>query len=208
MRRLALAVVLLTLACSRETHAPATATQAPVPVATGTASAPTTVTSTNAPQATPAAPSYQKSIDWLRTTRGFHFVIDVDDIHGEGDLFRTAIGAERIRVTMKEGTWIAAAKPEGVVWFREERGTRARTATPDGGDRLWQRVTIAFDPQKKEGAPLFEDGHFRFTDANTGNTHQVWVNARGQVERITIDGKPHIQLTITHPDAPAVVPEV
>ena len=51
---------------------------------------------------------------------------------------------------------------------------------PSYGGRLYQRVTLAFDPQKKEGVPMLisTDGPsnlYRFTNANTGEVHEVWV---------------------------------
>ena len=53
--------------------------------------------------------------------------------------------------------------------------------------RLQQRVTLAFDPQKKEGAPqLVEAGHYRFTNANTGEIHDVWVSPDNRITRMTI----------------------
>ena len=63
---------------------------------------------------------------------------------------------------------------------------------PAYGNRLYQRVTLAFDPQKKEGDAqlIATDGtsnHYRFTNANTGEVHEVWVSAKdGHVERMKI----------------------
>lgn len=200
MRRIAFALLLLAAACSRETPAP--------PETTSSAPPQTSTTASTATQAPPQQRSYGKAMDWFRSTHGFHFVIDLDGAHAEGDLVRSAIGAERARIALKDGTWIAAAKPEGLVWYREESGTRARAAAPNGADRLWQRVTVAFDPQKKEGDAQLDGDRFRFTDANTGNTHEVWVNDRNQIERMTIDGSTKMDLKITQPDKPANVPEV
>ena len=94
----------------------------------------------------------------------------------------------RFRANGKE--WTAAAGPQGVTW---------KPSQPDFGARLYQRVTVAFDPQKIEGTAQNageENGatHFRFTDANTGAVHDVWVRDN-RIERMTIDDK--FAMTVT-----------
>ena len=172
-------VALLT-ACSREAPAPAQ-------VAT---------TSDEAPAAeAPAAPrhSYADAITWFRTTPGFQFLVEENGVKAEGDMERPNIGAERVKVTVNGEQWTAEAGPKGVVWKRDGKEMPA----PDWGNRLYQRVTVAFDPQKNEReAQLIEKGHYRFTDANSGALHDVWVNDDGQIARMTI--APSMSMTLTH----------
>ena len=58
---------------------------------------------------------------------------------------------------------------------------------PAFGKRVYQRVTLAFDPQKKEGAAqLVEPGHYRFTNAKHSEVHDVWVTDGSRVQRMKI----------------------
>jgi hypothetical protein len=164
--------VLMIAACSREEPART------VPAAgTTTAAAPT---ATAPPQ---RAATYEQAVTWFRTTPGFRFVVEESGVHAEGEMTRETLGAERVSVTVNGETWTASIGPKGVAWQRG--GTDADA--PPWGNRLFQRVTIAFNPQKQEGAAqLVEPNHFRFTDANSGQVHDVWTNDAGQITRMTI----------------------
>jgi hypothetical protein len=164
-------IFLMAMACSRETPVPSetTTTVAPAP--------PVTI-------AKPAASgSYDESLLWFRSAPAFHFVIDEAGVHAEGDLTRKTIGMESIRFRANGEEWRATAGPKGVSWERDGKAADA----PAYGNRLYQRVTLAFDPQKKEGtAQLVEPGHYRFTNTNTGEVHDVWVTADNRISRMTI----------------------
>ena len=174
MRRILFAS-LLVAACSRETPAPPqqTATSAPPP-------APVAATQTTAKPA-----SYEDAMTWFKTANAFHFVVDENGVHCEGELTRPRIGQESITVRANGHEWRASAGARGVTWTENGR----EVAAPALG-RLWQRVTVAFDPQKVEGGAqrvADENGaaHYRFTNANTGEVHDVWVRD-GRIERMTI----------------------
>ena len=172
-------VALLT-ACSREAPAPAEVE--------------TIADETSAAEAAAAPPrrSYGDAVTWFRTTPGFHFVLEENGVKAEGDMERPNIGAERVMVAVNGEEWTAEAGAKGVVWKRDGKEMQ----TPDWGNRLYQRVTVAFDPQKNEReAQLIDPGHYRFTDANSGALHDVWVNDDGQITRMTIG--PSMSMTLT-----------
>src|SRR5215213_9486342 len=105
--------------------------------------------------------SYVDAVTWFRTTPGFHFVVEENGVRAEGDMERANVGIERVRVTANGEEWSAESGPKGVVW---KRGGKELPA-PDWGYRLYQRVTVAFDPEKNEReAQLIEPRHYRFTD--------------------------------------------
>jgi hypothetical protein len=191
-------IFLLAMACSRETPAPPATPAQTQPTAT-TAAPP-------APSATTAAPSgggsYAEAIVWLQTAPKFHFVLDEGGVHAEGDLTRKTVGAESLQLRVNGEEWRAGAGPKGVTW--EQRKGRAWTAAaaPAFGNQIYQRITLAFDPQKKEGSAQFvatEDGanHYRFTNANTGEIHHVWVsNTDNHVSRMTIGDSFELKIEI------------
>lgn len=182
MRRLVFTFLSLALACSRETPVPGPASAArPSPPVT---------TSSPAATATPELQkgTYDEALLWLRSAPRFRFVVEEDGVHAEGVMTRTTPGMERIRFRANGEEWEAAAAPQGVLWKRS-----GKPADPPAyGMRLYQRVTVAFDPQKKEGVPLLAatDGPsnlYRFTNANTGEVHEVWVRKKdASLERIRI----------------------
>lgn len=112
---------------------------------------------------------------------------------------RPTPGAERARFTLRgsgsdDGEWSAESKTAGVIWTR--RGQRT-TSEPAVVDRIWQRTALYIDPQKKEGeaqkvteewagdVPVI---HYRFTDANSGDIHDVWVDKRdGHIMRVKVE---------------------
>lgn len=182
MRRFVLAFVAVALACSRETPAPepaaSPATQAP------TATTPTTATSVPELQ----KGTYDEALLWMRSAREFRFTVEEGGVRAEGRVTRTTPGAEKVEVRANGEQWTAEAAPQGVVW---KRGGTSADPPPWGG-RLYQRVTVVFDPQKKEGVPLLVSSEgptnlYRFTNANTGEVHEVWVRkSDSSIERIRI----------------------
>ena len=165
-------LLLLVAACSRETPAPMQQTPT------------TTSAATPAPAPAPAQrATYEDAMNWFRTTPGFHFVAQEGTVRAEGDVERERVGAERVRMTIGGEAWAAESGARGVVWSRNGKEAPA----PENGNRLFQRVTVAFDPQKTERqAQLVEPNHFRFTDANSGAVHDVWVTDEGRIAKMTI----------------------
>lgn len=126
---------------------------------------------------------YADAVTWFRSTPGFHFELTDGTVRATGEMVRPTVGAERVTATVNGETWAADAGPKGVVW---RRGGKTAPA-PEWSNRVWQRVTVAFDPEKREGeAQLVEPGHFRFTDANSGAVHDVWVHDDGSIAKMTI----------------------
>ena len=169
MRRFVLVFVALSLACSPETPAPP-----PPAETTGTTPAPPAVTATRVPELQKG--TYDEALLWLRSAPRFRFVLDEGEVHAEGEMSRKTPGAEQVRFRAEDHAWEAKASPQGVVWTKDGKPSEP----PTYGGRLYQRVTLAFDPQKKEGVPMLvsSDGDtnlYRFTDANTGEVHEVWV---------------------------------
>jgi hypothetical protein len=202
-------MILLTIACGRETAAPPAAdttameTEAPAPQ---TASTPPVVVPPPASEVKPLPgqerkASYDDAIAWFRSTERFRFVLDEAGTHAEGDVARKTVGAETVTMTVGTNRWRASAGPRGVTWEIDRGGRWLKQEAPPNGSRLYQRVTLAFDPQKKEGAAQYVDStatsdHFRFTDANTGNVHDAWVNrTTGALERLTIGGTVDLEIT-------------
>jgi hypothetical protein len=147
---------------------------------TGQAGAPVVHTTTAVPKlrgvSTPAKcagdGSYEQALECFRMSSGFHFRVTSPAITASGTLQRPRIGEER--VTM--GEWSAETKRGGIVWTRNGKPAKP---TPEL-ERLYQRLTIYLDPQKKEGAPQLVDAngatkHYAFTDANSGETYDVLV---------------------------------
>jgi hypothetical protein len=186
-----IATFLMALSCSRETPLPPPATTtapskpAPTPVAT------TSTTSAPVP-ASAKAGSYDEAVLWLRSAPAFHFVLDEGTVHAEGDLARRTVGSEIVHLRANGEEWRATAGARGVAWEQRKGNGWKSTSAPSYGNRIYQRVTLAFDPQKKEGnaqlvAAEGTANHYRFTNANTGEVHDVWVNgADNHVERMKI----------------------
>jgi hypothetical protein len=149
---------------------------------------------------------YETALDWLRTTKGFHFVLDDAGMHAEGDMVRPAIGLERVRMTIGGTEWLAASGTQGVTWHRREGNQWKPANEPENGGRLYQRVTVAFDPQKKEGSAQDSGGGvYRFTNANTGEVHNVGVTG-GRITAITIGDA--MKMVITRHDVQGDVPQL
>jgi hypothetical protein len=123
-------------------------------------------------------------------------------VHAEGDMTRKTPGAERVQFRSGDEEWLAEATPSGVTWKLRKGGSWSAAPAPAYGVRLYQRVTVAFDPQKKEGVPMLSGTEgtanvFRFTDANTGEPHEVWVNkSDAHIERIKIGEKVDLRISV------------
>ncbi len=181
---------LIAISCSRETPAPPAApTQT---TATTSVSAPVTTSKSTTEPPARSGGSYKEAMLWLRSAPAFHFVVDEGGIHAVGDLTRRTIGAESVRIRANGEEWRATSGARGVAWELRKGSAWAAAPAPAYGNRLYQRVTLAFDPQKKEGDAQFvategTANHYRFTNANTGEVHDVWVNvADNHVERMKI----------------------
>jgi hypothetical protein len=159
-------------------------------VTTTTAAPPPAATQTSVPELQKG--TYDEALLWLRSTPHFRFVLDDRRIHAEGEMTRKTPGAEKVQFTANDEEWLAEATRQGVTWKRRDGGAWKADEGPYYGGRVYQRVTVAFDPQKKEGVPLLISSEgasnlYRFTDANTGEVHEVWVRkADSSIERMTI----------------------
>ncbi len=203
MRRFIFVTVAVAFACSRETPAPPSTTSTPT---TTTAPAVTETTATRVPELQKG--TYDEALLWFRSTKGFDFVLDDHGVHAEGNVTRPTPGTEKVqfwaRGARTDGAeWLAETNVKGVTWKRRE-GTGAWKAVdaPEFGPRIYQRVTLPFDPQKKEGGPLLasEEGDanvYRFTDANTGEMHEWHVRKKdAAVERLKIGDKVDLRITV------------
>lgn len=190
MRCRALLLALLPLlACSRE---------APAPPATPEKSRPATATASAAPAT--ADPSYDQALIWLKTAKHFSFVLTEDGVHAEGEMTRPRLGAEVVEFRAGGEEWRGEATPQGLAWRRRSGSGWSDAPPPAFAGRLYQRVTIGFDPQKKEGSAQLvsrEGGVavFRFTDANTGDVWEVRVRPGNTIERIAIGDRVDLRIT-------------
>lgn len=178
----------LGIACSRETPAPPSSTQ---PTTTTVAPPVTETTATRVPELQKG--TYDEALLWFRSTKGFDFVLDDHGVHAVGSVARATPGAEKVQFRTSGAEWLAETNVKGVTWQRREgAGAWKSVDAPEFGPRIYQRVTLPFDPQKKEGVPLLvsEEGAtnlYRFTNANTGEVHEWWVRkSDGAVERLRI----------------------
>ncbi|HEX9983339.1 MAG TPA: hypothetical protein VGF69_08745 [Thermoanaerobaculia bacterium] len=206
--------IVLSASCSKEKTTPASATA-------GTSTATTsTQAATPQPPMTPSPASTAKKVDatyaggmqWFRGTKGFHFLLDENGRRAEGDLARANIGQERVRFTADGGEWLGISRKTGVHWYRRNgSGWTVDKAPPEIANSVWQRTTLAFDPMKKEGEAQADgsepiDGvphnRFRFTNANTGDVHQLSVSTtKGNIAKLKIESRfTPATLTITRPD--------
>jgi hypothetical protein len=203
--RLRIAIILTLLlpaACSRETPAPARPSAPTTTAAPSVTTDPAAVsTAAGTPPARAAEGSYDEALLWFRSTNGFRFTIDESGVHAEGELTRKTIGAESVTFTVNGEQWRATAGEQGVRWERRSGSTWTGAAMPAWGNRLYQRVTVVFDPQKREGSAQLagSDGtanHYRFTNANTGEVHEVWVSKAGNhIERMKIGTAMELKIT-------------
>lgn len=204
MRRFFLVAFAVFAACSKE--APEQRTTVPA----------TTAAPVNVPG--PVAPNigtYEQAMDWMRTTRGFHFVLRDGAVQAEGDMLRPAQKSETVRMTMAGAEWIAASKPNGVLWFRAEGDKWRAAQAPVDGPRVYQRVTLALDPQKVEGDAQFvksvgDLNEWRFTNAITREVHRLWIDPRGNtIAKVVIESADRpFEITITKPNQTIALPKV
>lgn len=193
-RNLLVAVAMVAAACSRETPAPDAVTTATPPPA------PPTVTAAPPAVATRTGGTYEGAMTWLRSTPAFDFTIDESGVRAEGTMTRPTVGAETVEFRSGGEQWRGTAGVQGVTWEKKNGTAWAAATPPPWANRLYQRVTIAFDPQKKEGeAQLVSTDastkHYRFTNANTGEQHDVIVNlSDDSAQRITIAGAMDLQI--------------
>jgi hypothetical protein len=192
MRRFVLAFVALAVACSPETPAPPQPPPTTADSSDTVGTTPPAVTATRVPELQKG--TYDEGLLWLRSTGHFRFTLSEGELRAEGELTRKTPGAEVVRFRVNGESWQAAAKAQGIVWTR---GGKDATP-PEYGNRLYQRVTLAIDPQKKEGVPLLvsTDGAtnlYRFTDANSGEVHEVSIRkSDSSVARIRIGDRMEI----------------
>ena len=142
------------------------------------------------------------------------------DVTVSGEMARPAIASERVHLRKGDHEWLGVARGSGLQWYRQAGGRWEREAQPpDYADRVFQRVTVAFDPQKKEPEALLVASeslggevcqHYRFTNANTLEVHDVWIRRRdGSVARISIASKrAPVTLSIGSQIAPDQVPDL
>jgi hypothetical protein len=167
-RRTAILLVLLA-ACSREEKQAPPVQPAPKPVAVP------------APAKAPETGSYEAAIERFRISKGFHFTFN----GGEGSLERPRQGMERMKVRAGHDEWTAEVKPNGVVW---SKNGKHEMDVPESLQRLFQRVTIFPDPQKKEGSAQRIGDTFVFTNAN-GGEHYVVKVVDGNIVELKIDSQ-------------------
>lgn len=184
--------VVLIAACSRETPAP----PPPAPAAAQPAAAAESVTPVPVIKGT-----YEEALVWLRSAPGFRFEIEEAGVRAEGKMTRKTIGAEVVELRANGEEWRASTGAQGVSWQRRSGGRWIAAPAPPFGNRLYQRVTLAFDPQKKEGAAQLSGtegalNRYQFTNANTGELHHVWVaQSDSHVERIRIGETVEMKIT-------------
>lgn len=201
MRRRLLLPLAFVIACSRETAVPTQDTQTPSPQ-------PATTTVTTSAPATTAAPlpsptdvgTYDAALTWLRSNSGFQFTLRDGKVTAEGEMKRERVGMETVTFRAEEAEWRGVSGPRGVVWSRRDGGSWKETTPPVYAGRLWQHVTLAFDPQKREGSAQLASTSdttnlYRFTDANTGRVHELRVRKdNAKVESLLIGSD--VELTI------------
>jgi hypothetical protein len=139
---------------------------------------------TSTPQHCAGDGSYAAAVDCIRIAASLPFKSD----DGDGEMTRSKSGAERLVVHARDGEWIAELKPAGIVWMHGGK----RVDAPQKLEKLWERLTLFPDPQKKEGAPrLTMEGSVRrydFTDANTGDRYSVWVSpGDGHITKLQVN---------------------
>lgn len=201
MRRFIFVTLALTIvvACGRETPAPSD-TAAPSTTETITTIAPPHATTTRMPQLQKG--TYDESLLWFRSNSGFRFTLDDHGVHAEGEVTRKTPGTEKVELRANGTEWLAETNVQGVTWKRRDGGAWKNADAPEWGSRVFQRVTLPFDPQKKEGVAMLasEEGEtnlYRFTDANTGDVHEVWVRKKdGAVERMKIGEGVDLKVTL------------
>lgn len=184
----------LLVSCSRETAV------APPPAGEAGTAPPVATSKPTITRTQTISTTYGGALDWLRSAPAFSFVLKEAGIEAEGEMRRERIGAERVQFKAGGEEWRAASSPQGVTWEKRSGAGWSPVAAPPFGNRVYQRVTLAFDPQKKEGEAQLvgsDDAarHYRFTNANSGELHDVWVSrTTGHLERMTIGDTVELRL--------------
>jgi hypothetical protein len=169
-----LVFLLLIVACSRETPAP------PAPAPPPSSQPPVAAQPSLQPVVPVVKGTYDEAMTWFRSAKGFTFVLDDGDVHAAGRMTRKTVGLESVEFRANGADWRASSGPLGVTWERRNGAKWTKVETPQFGNRVYQRVTLGVDPQKQEGAAQLAgtegtSNHFRFTNANTGQVHELWV---------------------------------
>jgi hypothetical protein len=139
-------------------------------------------------------------LTWLRSNSGFQFTVRDGKVTAEGEMKRERVGMETVTFRAEGAEWRGVSGPRGVVWSRRDGGSWKETTPPLYAGRLWQHVTLAFDPQKREGSAQLAatsdtTNLYRFTDANTGRVHELRVRKdNAKVESLLIGSD--VELTI------------
>lgn len=195
MRRIALLLVVAAAACRQEHPAarpgatPTTTTLAPSPHSAAgpvqSTAPPPVRKARSTPQQCSGDGSYEQAVECLRIAATLDFTSSL----GNGRLTRSTIGAERLTIHAADGNWTAEPRPNGIVWTHDNQHT---TRVPQPLERLYQRLTIFPDPQKKEGGARLaategETKRYEFTDANNADRYVVWVSATdGHMAKVQI----------------------
>lgn len=136
--------------------------------------------------------TYDDAMNWFRTAKAFTFVLDDGDVHAEGRVTRKTVGVESVELRANGADWRASSGPLGVIWERRDGARWTKVDAPQFGNRVYQRVTLGVDPQKREGAAQLAgtegtSTRYRFTNANTGQVHELWVaQSDSHLERMKI----------------------
>jgi hypothetical protein len=117
--------------------------------------------------------SYEAAVDCFRIAAALPFKSN----EGGGQMIRKTPGAERLILDSSDGHWEAEEQRTGVIWTHDGKPVKD---VPPKLEKLWERLTLFPDPQKKEGKPVLSmEGNVRrydFTDANTGDRYSVWLS--------------------------------
>jgi hypothetical protein len=212
-RRIVVIALFALAACRGEQPAPPqSTTTSALSTAPAPAPAPAPNAATQSAAAPPPAPvkvstpskcggdgSYAKAVDCFRIAADLHFAYDEPLLHADGELTRLRPGVERVRFKTSGSEWVGEAKPSGLVWTRDGKHDEK---PPTFTDRIYQRVAMYVDPQKKEREAKFTgtdllNGEpyaiYEFTNGATGAASVVWVSKRdGSILRIRTTPLPQL----------------
>ncbi len=195
--------------------------EVPQPVPSGSPVPKIRQTTTQSPTSPKPIPlfRYADGMDSFRSAKGFRFTLTEGDVTVSGEMARPAIAAERVHFRKGGNEWLGVARASGLQWYRQKKGHWVPEPQPPAyADRVFQRVTVAFDPQKVEPEALLLASeslggevcqHYRFTNANTREVHDVWIRRRdGSIARVSITSKREsVTLSIGSQIAPEEVPD-
>lgn len=129
--------------------------------------------------------SYDAAVDCIRIAAALRF----KSSDGAGQMIRKSPGTEKMILDGNDGHWVAEAQRTGIVWTHDGKTVKD---VPRKLEKLWERLTLFPDPQKKEGKPVLAmEGDVRrydFTDANTGDRYSVWVASEdGHITKLRVN---------------------